>query len=214
SNNNGTDIRHRYVSAVHWDGYEAAHQQVAKTHSGLAGLGNDSWHTYGLKWTASGYEFYYDDALIWTVASPVSERSEYLILSSEVEDGTWAGAVPAGGYGSLLSSVTNVQVDYVRVYSAVTPTTPSADFDADGDVDGADFLTWQRGVGTTSGAIRGDGNANAGVDGDVDAGDLATWREQFGAGGAGLAGAAVPEPASWVLVAWMMAMGAGRRARL
>jgi hypothetical protein len=137
-----------------------------------------------------------------------------LILSSEVEDGTWAGAVPAGGYGSLLSSVTNVQVDYVRVYSAVTPPAPSADFDADGDVDGADFLTWQRGVGTTSGANRTSGNANAGVDGDVDAGDLATWREQFGAGGAGPASAAIPEPASWVLVAWVMAMGAGRRVRL
>jgi beta-glucanase (GH16 family) len=211
SNNNDNDIRHRYVSAVHWDGYEAAHQQVAKTHSGLPGLGNDSWHTYGLKWSASGYEFYYDDALIWMVASPVSERSEYLILSSEVEDGTWAGDVPSGGYGSLLSSVTNVQVDYVRVYSAVTPEAPSADFDADGDVDGADFLTWQRGVGATSGAIRADGNANAGVDGDVDAGDLTTWREQFGAGGAGPGGVAIPEPASWVLVAWVMAMGVVRR---
>jgi beta-glucanase (GH16 family) len=208
ANNNGNDIRHRYVSAVHWDGYEAAHQQTARTHSGLTGLGNDSWHTYGLKWSESGYEFYYDDALIWSVATPVSERSEYLILSSEVEDGTWAGAVPAGGYGALLSSVTNVQVDYVRVYSAVTPAPPSADFDADGDVDGTDFLTWQRGVGTTSGAIRGDGNANAGVDGDVDGGDLSTWREQFGVGGAGSAGVAVPEPASWALVACAVAMGA------
>jgi beta-glucanase (GH16 family) len=200
ANNNGNDVRDRYVSAVHWDGYETAHQQTAKTHRNLSGLGNDSWHTYGLKWTASGYEFYYDDALIWTVASPVSERSEYLILSSEVEDGTWAGDVPAGGYGSLLSSLTNVQVDYVRVYTAVTPPAPSADFDGDGDVDGADFLTWQRGVGTFSGAVRANGNANAGMDGDVDAGDLATWREQIAEGGvAGSAVARVPEPASWAV---------------
>jgi beta-glucanase (GH16 family) len=210
ANNNNNDIRDRYVSAVHWDGYEAAHQQTAKTHRDLPGLGNDSWHTYGLKWTASGYDFYYDDALIWTVATPVSQRSEYLILSSEVEDGTWAGNVPAGGFGSLLASVTNVQVDYVRVYSAVTPAAPSADFDADGDVDGADLLTWQRGTGTVSGAIRSGGNANAGFDGDVDGGDLSTWREQFGGSGLGEAvGVAVPEPALASLMGWILAIGAG-----
>jgi MYXO-CTERM domain-containing protein len=36
-----------------------------------------------------------------------------------VRDGNWAGLVPAGGYGSLATSTTNVQVDYVRAYAAV-----------------------------------------------------------------------------------------------
>lgn len=219
TNNAGNDVRHRYVSAVHWDGYEEAHQQIARTHNGLVGLGNDSWHTFGLKWSESGYEFYYDDTLIWTVTSSVSERSEYVILSSEVENGAWAGVIPAGGYGSFGSSVTNVQIDYVRVYSAVAPPTESADFDSDGDVDGADFLTWQRGVGTTSGATRASGNANAGEDGDVDGDDLAVWREQFGLGGDATAtGVAVPEPATWALAALALAalttgVRRGRRGR-
>lgn len=57
-----------------------------------------------------------------------------------------------------------------------TPTT--GDFDGDGDVDGRDFLLWQRGYGTTAGAAQSDGDSNA--DGDVDAGDLATWQDSYG----------------------------------
>lgn len=58
----------------------------------------------------------------------------------------------------------------------VTPAT--GDFDGDGDVDGRDFLAWQRGYGTTTGAAQSDGDSNA--DGDVDAGDLATWQDSYG----------------------------------
>jgi beta-glucanase (GH16 family) len=118
-NNNDNSITNRYVSAVHWDGYGDEHQQTARTHSGLSTLGNGSWHTYGLKWSPSGYDFYFDDALLWSVTQAISARPEYLILSSEVRDANWAGTVPEGGYGSLATSVTNVQVDYVRAYAAV-----------------------------------------------------------------------------------------------
>jgi hypothetical protein len=55
----------------------------------------------------------------------------------------------------------------------------SADFDSDSDVDGADFLSWQRGFGTSGvGATRSNGNADN--DADVDAMDLAIWRDAFG----------------------------------
>jgi len=54
---------------------------------------------------------------------------------------------------------------------------PSADFDSDGDVDGADFLAWQRGFGTTN-AQRTDGNSDD--DTDVDASDLAAWEISYG----------------------------------
>ncbi|WP_148073081.1 choice-of-anchor Q domain-containing protein [Bythopirellula goksoeyrii] len=53
----------------------------------------------------------------------------------------------------------------------------SADFDNDGDIDGFDFLTWQRGFGTPS-ASSTDGDADN--DGDVDAVDLGFWESQFG----------------------------------
>jgi hypothetical protein len=54
----------------------------------------------------------------------------------------------------------------------------SADADGDGIVDGADFLAWQRGFGTTSGATREDGDFDG--DGDVDSHDLDIWRAMFG----------------------------------
>ena len=56
---------------------------------------------------------------------------------------------------------------------------PSADFDTDGDVDGADFLAWQRGFGTQiPNATLADGDADN--DQDVDAADLGIWQGQFG----------------------------------
>lgn len=73
--------------------------------------------------------------------------------------------------------------------------TPSADFDLDGDVDGADFLSWQRGFGATSGATLADGDANG--DGAVDGLDLAVWKDNFGSSSD--SGAAnVPEPTTLV----------------
>jgi len=65
-------------------------------------------------------------------------------------------------------------------YSNITATTNplTADFDADGDIDGFDFLTWQRGFGTQTGASLADGDADA--EEDVDAIDLAVWESQFG----------------------------------
>lgn len=54
---------------------------------------------------------------------------------------------------------------------------PSTDFDTDGDVDGADFLIWQRGFGTLN-AEPSDGDANN--DTEVSADDLTIWRNQFG----------------------------------
>lgn len=53
----------------------------------------------------------------------------------------------------------------------------SADFDVDGDVDGADFLSWQRGFGTPSGAVRATGDANN--DGAVNGDDLGIWENMF-----------------------------------
>lgn len=55
---------------------------------------------------------------------------------------------------------------------------PVADFNQDEQVDGSDFLTWQRGLGMADAQLA-DGNAND--DGDVDAGDLAAWQVSFGA---------------------------------
>ena len=53
---------------------------------------------------------------------------------------------------------------------AIEFTSTPGDFDADGDTDGADFLNWQRGFGTT-----------------YDADDLTDWEDNFGASGSSVA---------------------------
>ncbi len=116
----GTDISGKIVGNIHWDGYGASHQSTGYTSPSL-GLGT-GYHVYGLEWTPTQQKFYIDGVLRWTVNdasnSPVSQRTEFLILSSEVDETstTWAGPIPAGGYGSLLTTTTKMQIDYVRFY--------------------------------------------------------------------------------------------------
>lgn len=82
--------------------------------------------------------------------------------------------------------------------------TPSADFDEDGDVDGVDFLTWQRGLGTLLGASHGDGDADG--DGDVDGNDLALFESQYGSSPLVASVVGVPEPAAMALALAAVAM--------
>ena len=77
----------------------------------------------------------------------------------------------------------------------------SADFDDDGDVDGRDFLTWQRSYGKLINSLHAEGDADG--DGDVDTADLAVYQAQFTAGAIDppMILASVPEPGSMVLLA-------------
>jgi hypothetical protein len=75
----------------------------------------------------------------------------------------------------------------------------NGDYDGDGDVDGADFLTWQRGLGLTGQPDATTGDSDD--DGDVDAADLALWQSHFGGAPAVAAVGAIPEPASLALLA-------------
>ena len=77
------------------------------------------------------------------------------------------------------------------------PTGPAGDYNADGVADGADFLLWQRTLGTaaTPAGSGADGNGN----GNVDADDLAVWRDHFGETAPSPI-AAVPEPSTLALL--------------
>jgi endo-1,3-1,4-beta-glycanase ExoK len=118
------DITNRGHEALIWDGYGANSKSHANLTGPLSGLSNDSWHTWGLKWSPDGYTFYFDDQPVWiqTPADgvPVSHASQYMILSSEVWH-TFAGPIPEGGYGSIDNTTTNFQVDYVHVYALPEP---------------------------------------------------------------------------------------------
>ncbi len=81
-----------------------------------------------------------------------------------------------------------------------------ADFDQDGDIDGSDFLRWQRGFGALAGASLSAGNAD--FDGDVDQDDLFAWQQQFGDLSNGALGTvAVPEPATLSLLLFAGLLG-------
>jgi hypothetical protein len=99
----------------------------------------------------------------------------------------------------------------LAVASAVTE--ESADFDGDGDVDGRDFLIWQRGFSLSETATRGDGDANG--DGNVDADDLAVWQNQY-ANMPELATAniTVPEPSALSMAAIILLLFNSQRRRL
>lgn len=73
--------------------------------------------------------------------------------------------------------------------SVVADVGVGADFDGDGDVDGRDFLIWQRGESPRPGSAE----------------DLALWQDQYGNQGELGAATVVPEPSSLVLLALLLA---------
>jgi T5SS/PEP-CTERM-associated repeat protein/autotransporter-associated beta strand protein len=112
-----------------------------------------------------------------------------------------------------LATTDSWKVDYDVDSVTLSVVGSSGDFDSDGQVDGSDFLLWQRNLGVTSGAQRGQGDANG--DGAVNASDLAIWETQFGSHpGASLASTSIPEPASLVILgSALLAQMAARRKR-
>jgi hypothetical protein len=75
--------------------------------------------------------------------------------------------------------------DTSGVLSVVADIVENADFDGDGDVDGRDFLAWQRGESPNPGS----------------AADLAIWQEQYGSLDVLSTSVAVPEPSTALLTA-------------
>ena len=156
---NQTDISTYVDSALHWDGYSTYEKNAS---NGLRGTGlGTGYHVYGLLWTPTSQSFYIDGAYQYTinddtqadpptqpgtanpVTGPVSHISEYLLLTTEVQNNSWAGLRPTGGYGSLATSTTKMNVDYVRVYQH-NPTAPLAptDVTAANTSTGAVNLAW------------------------------------------------------------------------
>ena len=142
-NRNNVINHNRAVSNIHWDGYGEEHKQAG---SGLVGSGlSTGWHLFAVEWTTNIQNYYYDGVLIWGATNssvqnpvppnaPVSQRSQYLILSSEVRNNHWAGDIPAGGYGDRTNSTTKMNVDYVRSYTLVPSPMMSAIHLGDGKV--------------------------------------------------------------------------------
>jgi beta-glucanase (GH16 family) len=114
----GRDIANTYSINLHWDGYGAAHQHAGGDGAPAPGAAplQGGWHTYAVHWTEEGYVFYLDGVRQWASAQGVSRRPEFIKVTCEVQDRGWAGAIPAGGYGTRGASATRMQVDWVRVW--------------------------------------------------------------------------------------------------
>lgn len=110
------DIENAIQEGLIWDGYDEDSKSTVQLSDPLPGLGNGSWHTWGLRWTPTGLTFYYDDTAIWSRSAPISRRSQFVVLSSEVGR-FFAGAIPRAGYGSPRTTTTTMQVDYVRAWA-------------------------------------------------------------------------------------------------
>jgi hypothetical protein len=95
------------------------------------------------------------------------------------------------------------------VLSVVADIVENADFDGDGDVDGRDFLIWQRGFGLNEQEDSSLGDANG--DGDINGIDLAIWETQFAELGVIAASTKVPEPATGILCAALASILVFRR---
>lgn len=103
-------------------------------------------------------------------------------------------------------AVGNLYIAYLasnEIYRIATNQLLRGDFDADGDVDNADYAKFRSGFGSTAANPAADGNGNA----VFDAADYVAWRKNFGASahagagsGAG-ASATVPEPLTTILTA-------------
>jgi hypothetical protein len=108
----------------------------------------------------------------------------------------WAD-INTGAVASVQPGVGGTDSDVVLIgLSSQTLAVDDADFDGDNDVDGNDFLIWQRGLGAGNSNATGDADNDL----DVDANDLAIWKTQFGTGGSVVpAVASIPEPSAIVL---------------
>lgn len=141
---------------------------------------------------------------IWTdatnIASPGITRSTQIDYIFHRSTSPWE-VETAGRF--IVNPTTAVASDHYPLLTVFHVPYLNADFDVDDDVDGNDFLVWQRHRGSVGTANQGDANE----DGQVDDADLEIWRAQFGTPRPQLPrGFPVPEPQGAALIVWAGAL--------
>lgn len=143
----------------------------------------------------------------WTGSTPTGLAATGSTLGHS--SGTaWCGRPSLLGsqWLTILQPSTSAQLSVYALSEPLTVPAVSvdADFNADGDIDGDDFLRWQR------------GNGDADGNGTSDSVDLGHWQQQFGQAPSGATQAfsaitAIPEPSSLILLAIATALATTRR---
>jgi hypothetical protein len=87
----------------------------------------------------------------------------------------------------------------------------SGDYNVNGTVDAADYVLWRDTLGLSGSGPAADGNGN----GQIDPGDYDVWRADFGqtVGASAIASRPVPEPATFVMLLWVVMRAWGRAAK-
>jgi hypothetical protein len=130
-----------------------------------------------------------NSALPWTSLDSMDGNFDHVIMVEEpIEAGVqYRLRVRAADSDTDISTFDGVLgIDNIAVTNGVIPGTTDADFDNDGDVDGRDFLAWQR---------------NPGI------GNLADWQADYGTGSLVATQTAVPEPSTLPVLMLLTAAG-------
>ena len=163
------------------------------------------------------------DAVIGTPVTFDVEADRDTQSGGSPNDGAWyehsfSAVAPSGAASVQVTggwidgvSTTGAQSAFFDDFVLTLSAAEDPDFDADGDVDVADLMIFQKGFGLTGQTDNSNGDANG--DGTVDAADLLIWKGQFGTGSEMAALGAVPEPSSagLLLVSALAAVGVRRR---
>lgn len=114
----------------------------------------------------------------------------------------WTGVTPVGEFTVSSDYVWNLFNLYSTGEVTLLATLPG-DYNNDGTVNLADYTVWRNKLGATGIGLAADGNGDA----VVDAADYIVWKSSFGQSAeSGITGVQVPEPATWLILGWVLAL--------
>lgn len=105
------------VNSVHFD---AGGHQMKNTISILEGM-TTGFHTYGVDWQRDKITWYFDGAKVYETATPAGMDKPMYMLANLAVGGDWPGS-PDG----TTTFPATLQIDYIRAYSAIGASNPTA----------------------------------------------------------------------------------------